>query len=400
MRKPLASLWDEWVGRHITSSMSKNRFEVDVVTHDPGGWSMGHSPLAQQWCRAANGWDGASFANDPRWISVVQEQLAPEGAELVVVRQDDDFVAAIPLIRAKEWDGVLARDVRGMPMGAPLDLTDVAIAPGYRTAIVLDTALRRVQADSEFDLLCFERVRRRSHLLEALPDSGFSSGLSDAGSSAFCDVTSRESLTALSKEQLRNVDRLRRRAEKEHGDVVVRSETGPGVHAEPFEQFLVVESAGWKGLEGTGTALALDLRSQSFLRAVLARFGAEDRARIDFLEIGGQLAAAQLGVRIGATWHLLKIGFDPAFRAIGPGAILLRAFLDDMCDDPGIREVNFTTNPRWADRWHFQTEPCYRVQIFGNTWRGRALAAERLGRTLAKSLRQYLPEERPTPTAP
>lgn len=379
--------------------MADPSYEVERISPAPGTWALGPDATARVWGETVESWPDASFANDPRWTSVVQEQFAPDGASLLVVRRGDDFAAAIPLIRAREWDGPLARDVRGMPIGAPVDLTDIAMAPAHRTGEVLDLALRRLQAEGDFDLLCFDRVRSRSHLITALQTSAFSSGLVDAGESAFCDVTTRERLSALSKDQLRNVDRLRRRAEKEYGEVIVRSATGPAVHTAPFEQFLVVESAGWKGAEGTGTALALDQRSQSFLREVMARFGAVNRARIDFLDIGGQLAAAQLGVRIGGTWHLLKIGFDPAFRAIGPGAILLRAFLDDMCDDPSVSEVNFTTNPRWADRWHFQTEPCYRVLIFGNTWRGRTLAAERLGRTLAKSLSQYLPLERSTSSA-
>jgi hypothetical protein len=61
--------------------------------------------------------------------------------------------------------------------------------------------------------------------------------------------------------------------------------------------------------------------------------------------------------------------------------------LEEMAAHPEIREINFTTNPPWAARWHFQTEPRHHVAIFNTTWRGRLLYAERSLRERAKRLR-------------
>lgn len=232
------------------------------------------------------------------------------------------------------------------------------------------------------------RVRTRSNLLAALPSSGLPYALSDAGASAFCDVSHPDALKALSKETLRNYDRLRRRAEKDYGPVASDPVTDPAaLHTAAFDRFVALEDAGWKGTAGAGTSLAADTRAQGFFREVMRRFGEDHRARIDFLTINGRDAAAQLMVRAGPAWFLLKIGYHPDFKDVGPGGILLKAFLEEMVANPDILEVNLTTNPPWAARWHFQTEPVYHVYIYNTTWRGRALYAARSLKDLAKKVR-------------
>jgi CelD/BcsL family acetyltransferase involved in cellulose biosynthesis len=169
--------------------------------------------------------------------------------------------------------------------------------------------------------------------------------------------------------------------------------TGTAVAGEAFQRFLAIEASGWKGQEGT--ALAADLTKQRFYETVLSRFSQQDRARIDFLTIGGVPAAAHLAIRTARTWSLLKIGYDPAFKAYGPGGILLRLFINEMVANPDIDEVNLTTNPKWAERWHFNVEPVYNVIFFGRTLRGRGLAAERFAKELMKGIRARVSRSRP-----
>ena len=102
--------------------------------------------------------------------------------------------------------------------------------------------------------------------------------------------------------------------------------------------------------------------------------------------------AAHIAIRSGPTWFLLKIGYHPDFKDVGPGGILMKRFLEEMRDDPDIAEVNLCTNPPWADRWHFQTEPCYNVRIFNRTWRGQLLAAARSVTEAVKTVRAHLPD--------
>ncbi len=140
--------------------------------------------------------------------------------------------------------------------------------------------------------------------------------------------------------------------------------------------FVRVENAGWKGVDGTATGLACQPDARRFYGAVLGEFARRDGGRIDVLTIDGMAAAAQLAIRCGDTWNLLKVGFDETFSSCGPGSILLKMFLEQMTDDPEIREVSLVTAPPWAnERWHMPVEPTYDITVFAPSLRGRARLA-------------------------
>jgi CelD/BcsL family acetyltransferase involved in cellulose biosynthesis len=356
-------------------------------------------PFLPEWKAFVADWPDATVAHDPTWLSVVEEEFSPGRSYRCIVRDHGSIAGIVGLMRPDKSTGFLAKRVLGMPHAFPVELSDVAIGPSHRTHHLLDSALEKIEETLPWDLLVFNRVRSRSCFVDSLDGISYRYALTDAGSCAYCDVRSPRLRDQVSKEQLKNVDRLRRRAEKEKGLVTVHTDTGPAVSSDAFDRFLSVEGAGWKGESGTGTALSVDLREQKFYRKVMARFGTDGRARIDFLLINGTVAAGQLAIRTGSTWFLLKIGYHPEYRSYGPGAILLKTFLEEMAADPEIHEVNLTVNPPWADRWHFQTEPVYKVLIYGRTWRGRALATGRIGKQLLKSIRARLPEWQATRVA-
>lgn len=257
-----------------------------------------------------------------------------------------------------------------------------------------DPALRLGTRPPVWDTLRVDRVRARSELLAALPKSGIRYALSDAGASAFCDVSRRDALKSLSKDTLRNVDRLKRRAQRHLGEVAIAPIADASVAGVAFDRFVALENVGWKGTRGAGTSLLADESTQRFFREVMRRFQHDGCARIDFLTIGGRDAAAQLMVRAGATWFLLKMSYHPYFKEVGPGGILLKALLEEMRDSPDILEVNLTTNPSWAARWHFQTEPLYYVHIYGRTLKGQLGYAGRLVKEVAKQVRDVLHSRR------
>ncbi len=332
----------------------------------------------------------AAFPHDPRWIMAIRDVLLPGQLDVFALRDDNTTVGFLPLVRGVARSAGLTFRLLETPVDNPLDLTDAQLIPSHRNARVLDASFAILSRERPWDLLRFGKVRQRSHLIESLPGLSYRYALTDGGASAYCDVSTPDALNSLSKEQLRNVDRLRRRAERDHGPVEKITVTDPAVATRAFDRFVAIESSGWKGVQGTRTGLAMDHRGHAFLRDVLRRFQTDGAARLDFLTIAGRDAAAQLAIRAGRTWFLLKIGYHPDFEAVGPGSILLKAFLEEMRDATEVHEVNLTTNPNWAIRWRFRTEPVYNVLIYGRTWGGRTLAAGRIGKELLKSIRGRL----------
>lgn len=328
--------------------------------------------------------------NDAAYLGAMIARVPSGAAQVLVLEANSEPWAVVPAFQSQEtWDGIEVA-VRGTPAVLDLDLSDVLLAPSARTAAGFGLVMRELLDLRETDAARLIRVPTRSHLELGIGQYPGSVSRRDAGRNAWCDVSSPEALASLSKSQLRNVERLERRAEREFGAVVVQSVTSAEDLSEAFERFLAIEDSGWKGVQGTGTSLLHDETLREFLRSAAERFAAVGRARIDFLSLGGRDAAVQLGFRTGDTWFLQKIGYHPDFKDVGPGAILLRNFLVQMTLDTEIREVNFMTDPRWADRWHFQTEACHDIIIHGGTLRGHALAVSSRLRDVARVVRNQL----------
>jgi len=338
-----------------------------------------------------------SLGEDPLWLKVLSATLLG-GTSPLALNQEGHSLALLPFARITGVSPVPGSVQVGAPPKAGVDSCAGWVHPGIAAERRMSDLLRLLSSAARWDRFSVPRAAARSTLVRALEGSGAPFAFSDAGTCAYCDTSHADALKAISKENLRNVDRLRRRAEKDHGPVEIEAITDAALLDSPaFDRFLSLEDAGWKGAQGAGTSLASDRHSQEFFRRVIRQFAEVQRARIDFLTINGRDAAAQLMVRAGPTWFLLKIGYHPDFKDVGPGGILLKAFLEEMVAASDILEVNLTTNPPWAARWHFQTEPVYHVYIYNTTWRGRLLYAGRTLKNLAKRVRDQL---RPPPKLP
>jgi CelD/BcsL family acetyltransferase involved in cellulose biosynthesis len=315
----------------------------------------------------------ASFYHRWEWFRAVSDHLAPD-VEFHWFFEGDRPIAIFPLERAG-WRGPLA-ELRH-PVHADIFLRDCLVTAGSTGldwptvwALALDAAgdSRGVAA------VRHHVVPERSCAMAAFRADSDHVRISRTSTRAYCPVASPDSLERLSAKNLRNVDRLARKAGREAGSLGRRSYLGLEAHTTGLDTFLGVEGAGWKGKSGTATSLSCAPISRAFFRQVLRAFGATGDARVEVLTIGGQPAAAFIMVRAGAQWNMLKIGYDPRFSTFGPGAILLKLFLEQAVEDTGIEEVSLITSVPWAARWHLMQEPTYDFAAFMPSLAGRARA--------------------------
>lgn len=331
---------------------------------------------------------------DPTWIRSVAEHLVGNGAAVLTIGEG---VGLLPAHRWTDRTGPVVARAFGLPDLAGADLVDAHLSEPARDLPLLASQLDLLARTGDADLIRFSRVPTRSNLMAALDQMRAAHSLEDCGAVAFIGVQDAAAFGRLSKEQLRNVDRQRRRTERELGPVTRDVVTTSGAVRQAFDRFVALEDSGWKGQTGVGSSLAADPRLRAFMLAVLTGLAAERRARVDILRIADQDAAAHLAVRTGRTWNLLKIAYHPAFRSSGPGGMLFRTFLEEMAADPGVDEVNLSTDPDWARRWHVQVEPCFHVLIHCRTFRGRLIATSANGRRFLRDLRNRMPRKTAPP---
>lgn len=306
----------------------------------------------------------------------------------------DEPIALLPLSRLSGTP-MSSGDV-GLPLHTEIFLSDCLIADPYLRLPWPKILFRALRRDLEVTpyAVRFHHTPAAGFADRAFPGGDPKVRRDPSGGRACLPVSDSDSFDALSSKHLRNIDRLHRKAEREFGPVRHDAFEDCEAASQGLDVFAQVEAASWKGPEGTGTSLSCQPTVLRFYQTVLREFGRTAGSRVDVLSIDGAPAAAQLAIRSGGTWNLLKVGFDETFSSCGPGNILLKSFLERMVEDPGIEEVSLVTNPSWARRWHMQVEPTYDISVFAPTLRGRvrlaghdALGAARRLRRRARRLR-------------
>ncbi|MDP2171365.1 MAG: GNAT family N-acetyltransferase [Rhodocyclaceae bacterium] len=187
------------------------------------------------------------------------------------------------------------------------------------------------------------------------------------------------------KNLISNIRRYQHRAEETTGPLTVATITDPAKLVDALARYGQLESAGWKGKQGT--AIAPDNAQGQFYADMLGRFAASGQALVMELRAGEQLVASRLLIRHEQMWNILKTTYDETQSAFAPGRLLLHAVLERACAEMRSGIVEFYTNAtRDQAEWATALRPIPHHQIFRND-----LVAGLLG--IIKTLRR-----RPSPT--
>src|SRR5262245_38981111 len=129
-----------------------------------------------------------------------------------------------------------------------------------------------------------------------------------------------------------------------------------------IEDFLALESAGWKGRRGTALACSSD--SARFLAEALDRL--DERGELLFwrLIFDGRPIAMLFAIVTGATAFLGKIAHDQAFARYSPGVLLILEATRTLLARPGIALADSCAAPGHP--------------MIDNIWRGRVPLADML----------------------
>ncbi len=167
------------------------------------------------------------------------------------------------------------------------------------------------------------------------------------------------------KNLIKNVRRYQRRAAASAGPLTVATYTEPDAVLAAVARYGKLESAGWKGKEGT--AIASDNAQGRFYAETLARFAASGQARVVELRAGDRLVASRLFICHEAMWIILKTTYDETQSAYAPGRLLLHAVLERAFAAMPDGSVEFYTNTnRDQAEWANVLRPILHHQIVRN----------------------------------
>ncbi|WP_196138865.1 GNAT family N-acetyltransferase [Aliikangiella sp. G2MR2-5] len=157
-------------------------------------------------------------------------------------------------------------------------------------------------------------------------------------------------LSSLSKSFRRNLKRVSRKIESKSVEYEFNHQCA--LVKEAFSRFLLVEASGWKGLNGTRSAIGLHKNLTQFYHSLVSalRFNDESMVEINIMKIDGKDAAVQYAICIEKTVFLLKIGYDEFFSSFQPGNLLLLESIHHF-HKRGFEQIHLITDAKWHNSW-------------------------------------------------
>lgn len=157
------------------------------------------------------------------------------------------------------------------------------------------------------------------------------------------DQVPDDCLTGLySKSRRKTLKRNRRKLES-YGSVEFTLHQPQPDDTRAVEEFLRLESLGWKGDEGT--ALAADAAHARFCRDLVAGFAETGRTVFGNLTVDGRTVASTLNLLSAGTLFAFKIGWDPQFAECSPGTLSELSLLEHCREIPGVEQIDSCAKP-------------------------------------------------------
>lgn len=347
----------------------------------------------------AEAWDRLTMASSEKlpmlshaWVSSFLEHLVPAEKPwwCLFAYDGPELVGVLPLMRARKW---FFERLRGPADGAHTDfahpLLDARAAPSALNALVEAAAevapgLRirwyRVRDESPV-LACLSTLEPRMRVVR--PISTWGSLVQTTGHW-------RELEAGLPRNFARNLRKGVNRAERDHS---VAFRFIGGVEAQSpalLQQFLKVESSGWKG--AAGTAIECSPQLVAFYETLTRRLAQRGWLEWHTLELDGEPVAAHLAVRLGDAVALPKIGYDEGYARYGPGNLLFRELLVRSFDDPTVSEVNCLSDMPWHRNWGMRSVGYAGVMVGPRGPRATAASLVEMSRPLARAYGRRHPD--------
>jgi len=240
--------------------------------------------------------------------------------------------------------------------------------------------LLHLDADKSWDVLRLADIPAQGQawrIYRAAQTAGFPVGAWEAQRSPYLTLGSQPGLAIGLRAKFRANLRRRRKRLAEKGEITVERLEGDSLQARDLLACLVMESAGWKGREGS--AAGQSEAARGFHLELLNTEGYKEMLSLYLLKLSGRPIAFQYGLTSHGVFSLVMTSYEESFGEFSPGHLLTEAVLND-CVSRGLREFDFLgCDLPWKMEWTTTVRPHHWLFIFRNTARGRFLRRIKFG---------------------
>jgi CelD/BcsL family acetyltransferase involved in cellulose biosynthesis len=348
-------------------------------------------PQLESWTQLASR-ASADPTYHPDATQAYLDALMPEAQVVTInVMREDGLIGALPLVSDRShMMHVPVRRLRAPVLVDSPERFDILCAPDDAGPAV-QSIWQALTVRDDWDVLELVALPEGgpgSRLLDLARSNGYPIGRRIVRSTPYLtldpDASLERNVPAATTKFLANLRRRRRNLEKIGPvELVRRTSYDDGF----FNQFLILEHAGWKG--SNGTSILSDPAMTSYYRRLAQAAAANGTLVMYSLECAGEPVAMHLGLAAGGRYLVPKLAYSERHHAHAPGHLLIHDVLED-CLERRFTEFDFLGGEMpWKREWTDQLRIHCRAHIFNRTAAGRLAKAVRYdGAPVAKLLWQ------------
>lgn len=327
----------------------------------------------------------ASIFTSPTWVlNWLQSFAAPDSLRCVLVFDQDDLQAVLPLVRvATRW-----RRVPVIALCACTNAHSVRSAWLYRPQrklAIFAVALQLLRRMGHWDMLLLDGCAG-AHTDAALPNLPAAQPITHwCHSSLTISGTWSDYFSGRSRDLRRN---LRRTAQGLRAQGVLEFEVLTQDADQLMRHWVVIDRASWK--VNAGEVVDSNEQTLGYYQHMLQGFAAKQQLLAGVLLLNRQPIATVICTHDKGVCNTLKTAMrqDFADAKLSTGALVMAHLLEHLWSHPSIRCVDFVSKQPYTDRWTSENLSFTRHLVFALSWRGC------LVRVLEASLRRLAPLRR------
>ncbi len=164
-----------------------------------------------------------------------------------------------------------------------------------------------------------------------------------------------------------NLSRQRKRLAEKGNRLELVVCAAPASMADAMREYGRLESAGWKGTEGTAV---MDGSAQgAFYRDVMEAFSATHEGMVYQLLLDGKVVASDLCLARNGMLVVLKTAYDEMIPQISPALLMREDIIRRLYEERTINVVEFYGRVLdWHLKWTDQVRTLYHVNCFRHSW--------------------------------
>lgn len=164
-----------------------------------------------------------------------------------------------------------------------------------------------------------------------------------------------------------NTRKQRTKLQNENATLGLECQTQPESVAQAVADFGALESAGWKGKNGT--AVRPDNAQGRFYRQMLENFCRQGRGRIYRYRFNDKVVAMDLCIEAGDRIIILKTAYDETYKTVSPSTLMREDEFRELFDSGKYKRIEFYGKVmEWHTRWTDRKRAIYHATAYSWNW--------------------------------